>query len=74
MILNIDGKRKTIYNWQDLPLVLDPYTVALVLGVTEQTIFNWLKAGKLKANKIGNKWFIDREYVRSLVQVQGVSA
>ncbi len=74
MILNIEGKRKTVYNWTDLPLVLDPYTVALVLGVSEQTIFNWLKSGKLKANKIGNKWVIDREYIRSLVQVQGVSA
>ena len=63
-----DGKKRTVHNWQDLPLVLDTTTTALILGTSEQTIFNWLTSGQLKARKIGRRWLIDREYIRSLVQ------
>lgn len=49
-------------------MVLDTTTTALILGTSEQTIFNWLTSGQLKARKIGRRWLIDREYIRSLVQ------
>lgn len=69
MIIKLpDGKKRTVYNWEDLPLVLDTTTTALILGTSEQTIFNWLNSGQLKARKIGRRWLIDREYIRSLVQ------
>ena len=69
MIIKLpDGRKRTVHNWSDLPLVLDTTTTALILGTSEQTIFNWLTSGQLKARKIGRRWLIDREYIRSLVQ------
>lgn len=73
IITDPGGKKRTVHNWEDLPLVLDRFTVAIIFDVNEQTVFNWLKSGKLKANRIGNKYLIDRDYIRSLVQ-QGVSS
>lgn len=69
MILKLpDGHRRTVHNWEDLPLVLDRETVALILGVSPQTVYNWLQSGKLQANKIGRSWLIDRDYLQSIVQ------
>lgn len=30
--------------------------IAAKIGVTRQTVFNWIKAGKLRALKIGGTW------------------
>lgn len=59
---------KQIYNWDQLPLVLDLQTTAFILGVTETTVKNWLYAGKLTGSKVGRKWLIDRDYIRDIVQ------
>jgi len=67
-----DGHKRTVHNWEDLPLVLDRKTVALILGVSEQTVWNWLKSGQLQANRIGRSYLIDREYLRSIVQGPGI--
>lgn len=43
---------------------LDPmYTVGYVAGmfsVTEQTVRNWIKSGKLKATRVNRQWRIPR--------------
>jgi excisionase family DNA binding protein len=36
---------------------------AQILGVTRQRVFAMIKAGILKAEKIGNQWAIERESV-----------
>lgn len=61
--------RKTINNWNALPVVLDLQTVALILDHSEPTIKRWLKNGMLKGKKIGHKWLFDKEYIKSLVEI-----
>lgn len=59
---------KQVYNWERLPVSMDVHTTALVMGVTDETIKNWLRAGRLKGSKIGRKWIIDRDYLREIVR------
>ena len=33
-------------------------STAEIFGVSRTTVFNWIKAGKLKAKKVGNQWYI----------------
>lgn len=60
-------KQQIINNWDKLPVALDLRTVALIFDVTDVTVKNWLYSGTIKGSKIGNKWFFDREYVKSLI-------
>ena len=60
-----------IYDWSQLPVVINLRTVALVLGVSELTVKRWLYDGTLKAKKLGKVWLFDREYIRRLVSVEG---
>ena len=59
---------KTINSWNNLPVVLDLQTVAILLGVTDETIKKWVCRGEFEGTKIGRKWFFDREYVRGKIQ------
>lgn len=34
----------------------DVRQVAMLFGITERTIMNYVKAGRLRGNKIGGKW------------------
>ncbi len=58
-----------ITNWEQLPVVLDLHTVALVLGVTDVTVKHWIYDGTIKAKKIGKLWRFDKEYIRSYMDV-----
>lgn len=57
-----------IANWEELPLVLDLHTVALVFNVSDLTVKHWLYDGTLSGFKLGRKWCFDRAYIRSLVE------
>lgn len=59
---------KTISNWDKLPVALDLHTVALILGVTDVTVKNWLYNGTIKGSKVGHKWLFDKEYIKSLIK------
>lgn len=49
---------------EDDPL-LSPRRVAELFDVKPITVIEWIKAGKLKASKVGNRWRIQRsEMVR----------
>lgn len=39
-----------------------------LLKVTRLTIYNDIKAGKLKGNKIGNKWIFTEEAVKKYIE------
>ena len=39
-----------------------------LLKVTRLTIYNDIKAGKLKGNKIGNKWIFTEEAVKNYIE------
>ena len=55
-----------IYNWDKLPLILDTKTVALIYGVSENTIKNWCYTNQLKGFKIGRKWHFNKDYIKQL--------
>lgn len=38
------------------------------MGVTKWTIRRWIKAGKLKAHKVGRKYFVSSEGLRELLE------
>lgn len=41
--------------------VLTPDEAAALLKVTERTLLQWLRDGKLPARKIGRRWYISEE-------------
>jgi excisionase family DNA binding protein len=43
--------------------MLSTSKVAAQLGVTRQTVHNWISAGKLKAVKVGGVWRVTQEDV-----------
>lgn len=55
-----------IHNWDKLPLVLDTKTVALIYGVTPNTVKHWVYTNQLKGFKLGRKWLFDKAYIQSL--------
>lgn len=59
---------KTVSNWDNLPVVLDINTVALLFGVTEVTIKHLVYKGELKATKLGKKWIFDKDYIIGFVK------
>ncbi len=38
------------------------------MGVTKWTLRRWIKAGKLKARKVGRKYFVSSEDLRDLLE------
>ncbi|MEO0247910.1 MAG: helix-turn-helix domain-containing protein [candidate division WOR-3 bacterium] len=48
--------------------LLKPIEVATFLGVTRQTVYNWIWEGKIPAYKIGNIIRIPRDSVLELFQ------
>ena len=52
-------------------LTLEVYTikqVAYIFSVTERTVNNWMKEGKLKGKKIGGKWRFTKEELERFVK------
>ena len=41
--------------------------VAEILKVTERTLLDYLKQGRLKGNKIGGKWIISHENLQNFI-------
>jgi excisionase family DNA binding protein len=42
--------------------------VSKILGVTERTLYNYVKAGKIKVRKIGGKWIMTEENLKKLIK------
>ena len=59
---------KSINSWNNLPVVLDLQTVAVLLGVADGTVKKWVYRGEFEGTKIGKKWFFDRDYIREKIQ------
>lgn len=38
------------------------------LGVTRRTLYNWIKDGKIKAIKIGNRWRITEDALQEFLE------
>ena len=42
--------------------------VSKILNVTTRTLYDYLKSGKLKGFKIGNKWRITQEELKQFIE------
>lgn len=56
-----------ISNWDKLPVAVDLQTCALIFDVSDVTIKHWLYAGVIEGTKLGNKWFFDKDYLRTVI-------
>ena len=44
--------------------------VSEILKVTERTLYNYIKEGRLKVQKIGGKWIITEENLRKFIKAE----
>lgn len=54
--------------WEELPLSLDPQTVAQIFGINERTVRNLAGSGELKSFRIGRQLRFNRDYIRAVVE------
>jgi excisionase family DNA binding protein len=47
--------------------VLTPEEAAALLKVTQRTLLQWLRDGKLPARKIGRRWYISEEALMAFI-------
>lgn len=47
------------------------YEVAELFGVTFRTVYAWVRSGKLRAVKIGKRWYIPKAAVGELLGETG---
>lgn len=63
-----------IYNWDDVPIVIDPPYAARLLGCSVQLIRKNCQSGKIPAFKIGDMWRIRKEDIIAYTNSLGSSA
>ena len=44
--------------------------VSEILKVTERTLYNYIKEGRVKVQKIGGKWIITEENLRKFIKAE----
>ncbi len=57
--IQVDISRK-LYNTSE---------TANIIGVTKEAIVYWLKKGKLKGTKIGGRWFVYKDEIDRIVNI-----
>lgn len=59
---------KTYTDWDRIPVLLEITDVCCLLRCADVTVVKYIKQGKIKGNKLGNRWLIDRDSVREYFQ------
>lgn len=44
--------------------------VGKILGVTERTLYNYIKNNKIKVQKIGGRWIITEENLKKFIKAE----
>lgn len=47
--------------------IIEAPIVAKKLNKSEETVRRWIKEGKIEGYKIGGRWFVKRQSIKSLV-------
>jgi excisionase family DNA binding protein/YgiT-type zinc finger domain-containing protein len=58
-------------NTNEYPEIMNVEEVADFFRVSNQTIYNMLRAGKLPAVKVGREWRFSRDKIKAMVSKQG---
>jgi excisionase family DNA binding protein len=56
-------------NWEDIPILVDPAYLCMVLGLNYETIRRKLSRGEIKGKKIGRAWRIRRDDLREYIEL-----
>lgn len=51
--------------FEGCPETMEPGEVAVLLGRSKQSIYNWLNTATIPGYKIGNSWFILRDELKA---------
>ena len=57
-----------IYNWDEIPIIVDPYYVAELLKCSVDLIYKDCRKGKLRAFKVGDLWRIRKDSLIAYTQ------
>lgn len=67
-------KKKCVYSWDEIPLVVDPAYIAMLLGCTNDLICKLLRAGKIKGFKVGDMWRVKRDDLKTFMEGRETNA
>ena len=54
-------------DYDELPMMLTPEDLAVLMFVKTRTIYDWIKAERIQAIKIGKQFRIPKEWVKKLL-------
>lgn len=54
-------KTTTIYNWDQVPIVINLPYVAVILKANPEVVRRYLASGKLKGFKVGREWRVSKK-------------
>ena len=57
-----------IYNWDEIPIIVDPYYVSDLLKCSVDLIYKDCRKGRLKAFKVGDMWRIRKDNLIAYTQ------
>ncbi len=60
------AKKALIYDWNQIPVVVDPPLAGVLLGLHPDTVVRMCASGKIKAFRIGKSWRINRRELMKL--------
>lgn len=63
-------KPKRFTSWDDVPIILDVATTALILGMPYETVRKLVQGGAIRASKVGTLWRITK---KSLMEYLGAA-
>lgn len=61
-------KPKYFTSWEDVPIILDIATAALILGMPYETVRKYVQNGTIPGSKVGTLWRITK---KSLMEYLG---
>lgn len=64
------ARTKYIYNWDEVPVIVDVGYVCVILGVTANTVQRLLRTGRLKGFKVCRDWRINKVDLMAFVNAK----
>lgn len=65
--------KNLVYNWDTVPVVVDPRYVAIIMGCSEDKVRKECQSGKLPAFKFGGMWRIRKDVLEAYTKREVLS-
>lgn len=63
-------RKEYVYNWEEVPIIVDVAYVCILLGVTADTVQKLLRNGTLKGFKVGRDWRVKKSDIMAFFEEQ----